>query len=109
MSLLKKLVCRRISLVILSVCINIFAGAVSLRWNMQISSIINLIHANDPIAIRAIIAAVLLILISVVAEYLLSMCSGWTCETLAHDLRIGYAKYFTTLPLAEIENMNAGE
>lgn|GEM_PF-6821681 len=72
MSLLKKLVCRRISLVILSVCINIFAGAVSLRWNMQISSIINLIHANDPIAIRAIIAAVLLILISVVAEYLLS-------------------------------------
>ena len=39
----------------------------------------------------------------------MNMCSGWTCETLAHDLRMGYAKHFTTLSITEIENLNAGE
>jgi len=42
-------------------------------------------------------------------SYILSMISGWTCETVAHDLRMGYAEHFTSLSLPEIENINSGE
>lgn len=35
--------------------------------------------------------------------------SGYACEILTHDLRIGYARYFSLLPISEIERLNAGE
>lgn len=46
---------------------------------------------------------------SAAAAYALDLVSGWTCETLAHDLRMGYARHFSALPLPAIEAMNAGE
>jgi len=109
MALLKKLLCKHIKLVVLTVCINISAIAVSLWWNAQLGRIINTINANNVVPAGTIILAVVTILISVGLSYLLSICSGWTCETMAHDLRMGYAVYFSDLSLDEIENLNAGE
>jgi ABC-type multidrug transport system fused ATPase/permease subunit len=34
---------------------------------------------------------------------------AWTTETMAHDLRMGYANHFTSLHISEIDNLNAGE
>ena len=109
MALLKKLLCKHIKLVVLTVCINISAIAVSLWWNAHLGRIINTINANNVVPAGTIILAVVTILISVGLSYLLSICSGWTCETMAHDLRMGYAVYFSDLSLDEIENLNAGE
>ena len=109
MDLFKKLLCKRIGLVVLTVCISIISIAVSLWWNAQLSMIINTINAYSVVPVSSIITAGVTILISMGASYLLGICSGWTCETLAHDLRMGYARHFTTLSITEIENMNAGE
>jgi ABC-type multidrug transport system fused ATPase/permease subunit len=109
MSLLKKLLYKRIWLVMLTIGISIFSISVSLWWNAQLSIIINIINTNHFVSIRTIIIAAITIFISMGTAYSLNMCSGWTCETLAHDLRMGYAKHFTTLSITEIENLNAGE
>lgn len=34
---------------------------------------------------------------------------GWTCETLTHDLRMGFSKHISNIDIRELENMNAGE
>jgi hypothetical protein len=91
MSLLKKLLYKRIKLVTLTICNSILTVSVSLSWNMQLSKIINIINTNKSIPIKTIITAAVTIFISMATAYLLSLCSGWTCETLAHDLRMGYA------------------
>ncbi|NLO39136.1 MAG: ABC transporter ATP-binding protein [Ruminiclostridium sp.] len=109
MSLLKKLLIKRIGLVTLTVIISISAIVVSLWWNSQLSAIINMISTNILVPTRTVIIAAMTILISMGMAYLLNICSGWTCETLAHDLRMGSAKHLTGLPITEIENLNAGE
>lgn len=109
MSLLKKLLTKRIGLVTLTVIISISAIVVSLWWNSQLSAIINMISTNILVPTRTVILAAMTILISMGMAYLLNICSGWTCETLAHDLRMGYAEHLTALPITEVENLNAGE
>lgn len=109
MGLLRKLLYKHIGLTILTVCISIFSIVISLWWNMQLSEIINIINTNNSIPVKTIIISIIAIVINMGITYCLNMCSGWTSETLVHDLRMGYAKHFTALPISEIENLNAGE
>jgi ABC-type bacteriocin/lantibiotic exporter with double-glycine peptidase domain len=109
MALLKKLIHKRIGLTSLSICVSIISITVSLYWNTQLSGIINTINAGSSVLLRTILLGCATIVLSAGLAYLLGLCSGWTCETLAHDLRMGYATHFILLPIAEVENMNAGE
>jgi len=109
MNLLKKLLYKRTGFAVLTTGISILAVVASLWWNAQLSTIINTINTHNFVSMKTIVTAVITIFTNMELAYLLSMCSGWTCETLAHDLRMGYARHFTALPLNEIENLNAGE
>lgn len=109
MSLLKKLFMKRVGLVTLTAGISIVSIIVSLSWNTQLSAVINLISTNGVVPIRAILPAAITIMLSMGMTYSSNMCSGWTCETLAHDLRMGYAEHLTAMSITEIENLNAGE
>jgi len=109
MSLFKKLLFKRIRLVALTTCISVFSAIVSLSWNTQLSIIINSINANRSVSGKTVLNTAIIVIISAAAAYLLGLCSGFACETLAHDLRMGYARHFAALSLTEIENLNAGE
>ncbi len=109
MNLFKKLILNRIILVGLTVLISVITILLSLLWNTQLSLIINRVNAGEPAPLQIIIFAGIIIVASSCMAYILSVCSAWTCETLAHDLRMWYAKSITGLPIREIENMNAGE
>jgi ABC-type bacteriocin/lantibiotic exporter with double-glycine peptidase domain len=43
------------------------------------------------------------------ANYLKGYSSGYACQGMTHDLRMGYARYLLSLPLNETEERNAGE
>lgn len=109
MQLLKKMMYRRIFPVVLSISASIFSMLVTLRWNRQLSSVINEINAAAHIPTDAIITAAAAMLVMAASNYVLVLSSAWACECMAHDLRMGFAKHFATLSLAEIENINAGE
>lgn len=109
MPLLKRMILRRIVLVAVTIGLSILTIAATLWWNTQLSSIINLINRGDFISQEKILIAIATVLISACMAFLLSLCSDWTCETMAHDLRMGYASYFASLSYAEIEEHNAGE
>lgn len=108
MSLLKKLINKRIGLVVLTIIISIFSIVASLWWNAKLGTIINMINENTLVSTQLIITAVISILSSAGSAFAFSICSAWTCETIAHDLRMGYAKHFSSLPITEIEDINAG-
>ena len=109
MALLQKLIHMRIGLTTLTVFVSVISISVSLWWNAQLSGIINTVNTGNTVSVRTILLACAAMILSAIIAYILGLCSGWTCETLAHDLRMGYAKHFMALPIAEIENLNAGE
>lgn len=109
MALIRQMLYKRMGLVILTISVSLLLIVISLWWNSQLSSMINSIDGGTLISAQAIITAAAAILISSAAAYGLGMLSGWTCETLAHDLRMGYVSNIRALPITEIENINAGE
>lgn len=109
MILFGKLISRRHPMVILTICISIISMLVSLFWNLQLSEIINQINNKVPLSKHNIFIALLTILISSILSFTLGIFSGYTCETLSHDLRLRYATHLVTLPYSEIETLNEGE
>jgi len=108
-ALLKKLIGKRRGLTLLTTFVSVISISISLWWNAQLSIIINAVNSGNTVSARMILPACATMILSAGMAYIVGLCSGWTCETLAHDLRMGYAKHFILLPLAEIENLNAGE
>lgn len=93
----------------LTILLSIISISISLIWNAQLSDIINTVSEGEVVSTQMLILASVIILVNAFLTYSLGFCSGWTCETLAHDLRIGYAKHSSNLSIIEIENINAGE
>lgn len=108
MALLRQLLHKRNGWVILSISISIVSIVTSLWWNFQLSLIINAISNHIPVSNRTVLMVAAILIHSAVA-YTWAIVSGWTCETLTHDLRMGYAKQCASLPINEIEKINAGE
>lgn len=101
MKILNKHLLKRIWLTLLTIGISIANIAVSLWWNAQVGKIINIINTDNVIPVNIIITAIISITISIGTAYLLSLCSGWTCESLANDLRMGYARHFAGLSITQ--------
>jgi ABC-type multidrug transport system fused ATPase/permease subunit len=109
MLLLQKMLHKRIFLIIITIGISVLSIAVTLWWNTQLSEIINTVSIGQSVTRPTVILAVISMLASGVVAYGLGLISGWTCETLAHDLRMGYARNISNMTITEVENLNAGE
>lgn len=109
MSLLAQLLKKHPVLALASIFASVLLVAITLLWNAQLSHIINTISSGDSLSSNAILPAVATMVAMSAANYLRTYLSGYTCEMLTHDLRVGYAHYFSALPIAEIEQLNAGE
>lgn len=109
MKLLLKMLKKRAGLSALTVGAGVLAVAVSLWWNAELSAMIDAIDGGAFLAIGTIMGVSGAIAANAGAAWAAGLLSGWTCETLAHDLRMGYARNLSALPLAEIENLAAGE
>ena len=109
MGLVKELLGRRLAIVLATVALSGLAISVSLWWNRQLSDIINEMNAKTAVAPASIGLVAVTVALSAGLSFGLALLSGWACETLAHDLRMGYARHFAGLTLPEIEGLNAGE
>ncbi len=109
MVLLSKMLCKRNFQTLTAICSSILTAAVTLWWNAQISHIINAVSVGLPPSKKMISFAILTILIMGAANFAKGCISGYVCEGITHDLRMGYARYFASLPVAEAEKRNTGE
>jgi len=109
MLLLSKMVFKRKFLSLFTIFVSLLASAVALWWNAQLSDIINAVSTGITLTREMIHWALATMLIMGASNYIKSYISGYACEGMTHDLRMGYARHFTTLPIVEIEKLNAGE
>jgi len=109
MGLLFKMLYRRKIFAIITICTSGLTAAVSLWWNFQLSGIINLISVGISPSQEMILWTLVIMLVMGTTNYLKGYIAGYTCEGITHDLRMGYARHFTSLPVADIEELNAGE
>lgn len=109
MALLKEMMQKRFGLVIAAIGSRIILILTSLWWNAQLSAIINSMNAKDSMQSCAMAMAAMTMLFSMGMTYIGGICLAWTSETMAHDLRMGYANHYAKLHIIEIDNLNAGE
>ena len=109
MALLAQMMQKRLFLIIITVILICLEAVVTLLWNSQLSTIINIISLGNLLTMYIIVWVLITMLIWTSTAYISSYISGLTCEYLIHDLRMGYARYFSSLPISEIESLNAGK
>lgn len=100
---------KRFPLVFAAVCASGLTAATTLWWNDQLGGIINAVSAGQALPPRGIALALATMLVMGATAYLKDWISGFACESIAHDLRMGYARHFAALPAAVTEGLNAGE
>jgi len=109
MSLFFRLLKKRRCLVLSSIAASGLTAAVTLWWNTQLSGIINNVSAGIKLTGQTVSMALITMIVTGVTNYIKGYISGYTCESLSHDLRMGYARYFSLLPFAEAEKTRVGE
>ena len=109
MLLLSKMIYKRKILSLATICASLLAAAVTLWWNAQLSDIINAVSEGTAPTKERLLWALAAMLIMGVSSFVKGYISGYTCEGMTHDLRMGYARHFASLPVVEAEKLNAGE
>ena len=109
MSLLFKIIRKRTMLSLITFCSSGLSVAVTLWWNTQLSGIIDTVSVGRPPSNMMIILALITMIAMGATNYAGVYIDGYTCQSMTHDLRMGYAKYFASLPVVESEKLNAGE
>ena len=96
MRLLSKLLYKRKFLSLITISASLLTAAVTLWWNMQLSSIINAVSVGIAPTNKMILWALVTMLIMGASNYAKGYISGYACEGMTHDLRMGYVRHFTT-------------
>ena len=109
MSLFIKLLKKRRILIFLSISASGLTATATLWWNSQLNGIINDVSVGKKLTEQMISVALITMITTVVTNYIKVYISGYTCESLSHDLRMGYARYFSLLPFAEADRIRVGE
>lgn len=91
-----------------TVAILFASNVVTLVWNTYISKIVDSICEKEPISAEVVGMAVLSILLSMAGGYAGSFMSGWTGETLNHNLRMDFTRYLLNQSLQETEELSVG-
>lgn len=85
--------------VILNLCWNEFLAVTLDKFANSASS------ANSTI----LVSGLFIILFLTISEYLSSYCTAFTCETFAHEMRLGYAGYYLQSDIQMLSKLNVGE
>ena len=104
MKLLLRLLARQKGLAILTVLLSVFSIAITLWWNAQLSAMIGAIGSAQGDMGRGLVRACITLLLGAGSAYALSLCSSWTLESVAHDLRMAYARYYAA---NQVQTLNA--
>lgn len=109
MGLLFKIIRGRLPLALAAIGAGGLWAAVTLWWNTQLAILINTISVGRAIPARTIFLVLATVLCMAAAAWLKGYLSGLACESMAHDLRMGYARHFAALPVEQVEGLNTGE
>jgi ABC-type multidrug transport system fused ATPase/permease subunit len=109
MPLLAQMLRKRLALTLAAISSSGLTAAFTLWWNAQLSGIINIISGGHPLPTGIVVLALATMFGMGATAYFKSYISGFACESMTHDIRMGYARHFASLTLAETEGLSAGQ
>lgn len=110
MKILKKLIQLHKFIFGIAVWFTFLSVILNLCWNEFLAETIDKFVNSGSLAIFPfLVSAVCIILFLAVSEYLSSYFAAYTCETFAHEMRLGYAGYYLQSNIQMLSKLNVGE
>lgn len=117
MKILKRLIKMHKLLFTVTFLFTFFAIVLNLCWNKFLADILNIF--GDVTAVNfenrtstffaALPVGVFIVFSHTLCEYLSSYLASYTCEMFAHEMRIGYARYYLQSDIRVLSGLNVGE
>lgn len=108
MNLLLEMIQKRKKEVAAALGISVAAFLISLIWNNQLASLINLVGTGGKVEQKQFIWIFVIMVFMAISMFAETLITGWACENINHDFRMWYIKRYLTKDYTIIENMNAG-
>lgn len=117
MKIIKQLINLHKFLFILALLFTLLSTVMNLCWNKFLAEMLNTLgsmvsfHSEDRIKVifTALMTGIFIILLHTISEYLSSYLASCTCEIFAHEMRMGYARYYLQSDIRVLLNLNVGE
>nr|WP_304710985.1 ABC transporter transmembrane domain-containing protein [uncultured Acetatifactor sp.] len=114
MKIVKQLVILHKILFMLAVLFTFLSVILNLCWNRFLAQLLDILENTDSFYAGNgmglfLAAGILIVLIHAISEYLSSYLSSCTCETFAHEMRMGYARYYLQSDIRTLSKLNVGE
>lgn len=117
MKMLKKLVKLHKCLFWIAVLCTILSVILNLCWNRFLAELLDRFEVFDSfdlgnesrVQLNFLLIGVFIIIFYTLSEFLSSCLASYTCELFAHEMRMGYARYYLQCDIQMLWNLNAGE
>lgn len=114
MKILKQLIQLHKILFIMAVLFTVLSVIFNLCWNKYLAQLLDVLGNADFYDFqnemyRYLTAGILIVLIHAVSEFLSTYLSSYTCEIFAHEMRMGYARYYVQSDIRTLSRLNVGE
>ena len=113
MKLLSRLIQLHKIFFVMTILITFFSVFMNLYWNYFLAGMID--HLGSVTSFSStmegisIVTLVLIVFILMATEYWSSFLASYTCEYFAHEMRMGYARYYLKSDIRMLSKLNVGE
>lgn len=117
MKLLKTLIRLHRFLFFITMFFAVLSILLSLYWNKYLADMINSLEYNTlfdlesmrTLLLGSLIKAVAIIFLHCMCEYVSSYLAAYTCESFAHEMRMGYSRFYLHSDLRILSKLKVGE
>lgn len=117
MNLIVKLVKLHKVLCAVAMLVTCFAVLLNLCWNNFLAHFIDRLGSassfkdvsSQTSLIHFFLLAIFIIFVIVISEYASSFLASYTCEYLAHEIRMGYVRFYLQMDICTLSKLNVGE
>ena len=107
MKILKQLIQLHKILFIMSVLTTVLSVIFNLCWNKYLAQLLDGLGNTE--MHPCLTTGILIVLIHTASEFLSTYLSSYTCEIFAHEMRMGYARYYVQRDIQTLARLNVGE
>lgn len=117
LKLLKELIRLHRFLFYMAMFLTLLSVGFNLYWNSFLADTIDLlgnkilsgVRSEKALLLKPLAMAAVIILIHTAVEYLSSCLASYTCELFAHEMRMGYGRFYLQSDIRILSRLNAGE
>lgn len=109
MKILRKLIRMHKFLFFAAMLLTLLSVFLNLYWNSFLADTIDNFRNEEALMLTPLAMAAVIILLHTAAEYLSSCLASYTCEVFAHEMRMGYSRFYLQSDIRTLSKLNVGE